>query len=388
MTRGRIISLVIGALVVAVIAWVASNTYWGEVVIPMPLRGEARTNPFYGAQRFAEALGARTSWDHVFSTPPPDGVVVISSWHWSLTDRRRASVERWVEGGGRLVVDSTIVAGEDDFEEWSGVRRRVDPKAARSFLDGGQPEERCRTLSEEPERGARGPAQYQICATDRISTLVTSRPTLWSLSDKSGMQVVRLRQGRGSVTVINGVPFSNRGLTEGEHGRLFVAATELRRGDQVHFMSEDEHPSLVSMAWRYGAPVVVLGLALVGLALWRGGTRFGPLAAPTTAARRSLAEQIQGTGLFALRHGGGASLHTAAVRALGEAAAKRIPGYAHLTEDARIEALAHLTGIDRQALAGAMQPTGPRRGPDLRHAVALIETARRRLPTERRQGRS
>ena len=45
------------------VTWIASNTYWAEVTMPMPPKGEALTNPFYAAQRFAEALGARTSWD-------------------------------------------------------------------------------------------------------------------------------------------------------------------------------------------------------------------------------------------------------------------------------------------------------------------------------------
>ena len=33
--------------------WIASNTEWTEVKIPLPPKGEAATNPFYAAQRFA-----------------------------------------------------------------------------------------------------------------------------------------------------------------------------------------------------------------------------------------------------------------------------------------------------------------------------------------------
>ena len=97
----------------------------------------------------------------------------------------------------------------------------------------------------------------------------------------------------------------------------------MRRGDDVHFLSEDTHPSLLALLWRYGAPVVMLTLTLVALVLWRGGVRFGPLAAAADAARRSLVEQIRGTGQFILRHGGGHSLHAASVRALDEAAKRR-----------------------------------------------------------------
>ena len=116
---------------------------------------------------------------------------------------------------------------------------------------------------------------------------------------------MRVQVGRGSVTVINATPFRERSLFNGNHGRLFVAATGMRRGDDIHFLSEENHPSLLALLWQHGAPVVLLSLALIGLVIWRGTVRFGPLEAPSDAARRSLAEQIRGTGQFALRHGGG-----------------------------------------------------------------------------------
>ena len=194
------------------------------------------------------------------------------------------------------------------------------------------------------------------------------------------MQAMRLKVGRGRVTVINAsAPFSYRSLFDGDHGWLFVAATELHRGDDVHFLSEFEHPSLIALLWRYGAPVVILGLAAVGLSLWRDGARFGPLEAPPERARRSLAEQIRGTGQFALRHGGGESLHTACVRALEEAAARRIPGYAALPAADRHAALARLTGFERDALAAAIHHGGLRGTHGLRSTIAFLEAARRQV---------
>ena len=50
------------------VTYIARNTYWDEISIPTPLRGEAVTNPFYAAQRFAEALGARTEWRQALGT--------------------------------------------------------------------------------------------------------------------------------------------------------------------------------------------------------------------------------------------------------------------------------------------------------------------------------
>jgi hypothetical protein len=197
---------------------------------------------------------------------------------------------------------------------------------------------------------------------------------------------MRVPVGRGSVTVINAAPpFRRRSLFEGDHGWLFVAATQLRRGDDMHFLSEEDHPSLLALVWLRGGPVVGLALALIALLLWRGGVRFGPLAAPQQAARRSLAEQIRGTGQFALRHGGGESLHAACVRALEETAQRRIRHYANLPPGERAAALARLTGFDGDVLADAMHHrhhADSGRSHDVRRAIARLEAARRHILME------
>src|SRR5262249_35733527 len=147
------------------------------------------------------------------------------------------------------------------------------------------------------------------------------RKTSWTLrSPRLGVQAMRVSLGQGSVTLVNARPFNNYELLQCQHGLLFTSATQLHRGDDVWFMTEDKGPSLFSVIWTTGAPVVVVALALIALWLWRASVRFGPIAAPTDPARRSLAEQILGTGQFTIRVGGGAALHAAAVRALLETA--------------------------------------------------------------------
>jgi len=194
---------------------------------------------------------------------------------------------------------------------------------------------------------------------------------------------MRVQVSRGSVSVINATTLRSRHLFDGDHGWLFVTSSQLRRGDDMHFLSEDAQPSLLVLLWQRGGPVVVLTLALISLVLWRVGVRFGPLAAAQPAARRSLAEQIRGTGQFALRQGGGDALLAAALRALDEAAQRRIPGYARLSTKERASALARLTGFDLQALAAAIHRARLRRSHELRSTVALLEAARRQTLIER-----
>ena len=373
--------------------WVAVNTYWAEVTVPMPLKGEALRNRFYAAQRFAEQLGARTSVDHSFNVPSPESVIVLSDFHWHLSTARRQALERWVESGGRLVVVGRLTGGRAEFAQWSGivrVQRGVkDPEPAER---SGSDDDPCRRFEEERDgRPASKSASTPrwLCEFEPSSTLISRRTPEWALRDTHGLQVIRVATGRGRVTVVNApAPFSHRSLFDGDHGWLLASATQLRRGDDVHFLSEVDHPSLLALVWRYGRPVVVLLLAAVALWLWRSSPRFGPLTAPPDTARRSLAEQIRGTGEFALRHGGGDSLHAACVGALEDAAKRRIPAYASLPPAERAAALERLTGFDKHALAEAIHHDGARGPHGLRSTVAFLEAARRQLLTRNTHARS
>ena len=377
----RIVAWIAGLAGASVLVyWIAGNTEWTEVKVPLPARGEAATNPFYAAQRFAAALGARTSWDRQLEVPAADAAIVVSAWHWSLTERRRYSLERWVESGGRLVVAGRLAGGEDEFERWSGVTR-THRKRAPAFDTSNARVFGCRQLTEAhgASPGPADAAQYTLCDADPETYLETTRKISWAVRDEAEMQAVRVAVGRGSVTAINASPFNHRSLLDGDHGRLFVAAVGLRTGDEVHFLSEDDHPSLLALLWIHGSPVVVLALAAIALGLWRNSARFGPLVNEPPAARRSLAEQIRGTGQFALRYGDGESLHAASLRALTEAAARRVPGYVRLSPADQAAALARLTGFDRDAFAAAAYHAGLRRRNELLNTIAFLETARREI---------
>ena len=375
MTRGHVGWLVVLALAVALVSWVARHTYWADTHVPMPFKAEAATNPFYVMERFAQALGARTQWNRGISLPPNDGVVFISAWNWDLSADRQRRIENWVESGGRLVVDQTLIEGTSSFERWSGIGRQTKTRPRRSSLDI-TPRELCETVDEQGSPGG----SYSICGMDTSSSLTTQRKIDWVVRNRdSDIQAVRVSVGRGSVTVLNGTPFVGRRLFGVDNGMLFVAATQLRGGDEIHFFSEAAHASLLELAWQLGWPVISLIGVLLALAIWRSSARFGPLAAPTETARRSLAEQIRGTGQFTMRIGSGSALHAAAARALNEAACLHIRAYERLGGTERMSALAQATGYEADSLAAALNFSGSRRSEHLRTALELLEAARRRI---------
>ena len=374
---GLAIALVLFVLLVG--AWIVASTTWGEVEIPTRLRGDAATNPFYAAQKLVETLGATSERRESLGDTPRDAVVVLSTWSWDIDDERREEFERWVEAGGRLVVDAALISGGDAFEEWSGiVREREEDDPDEDLFQAPEIVNPCVSLDEVgAETDEASSAVYAACNLDYSSWFETSERVLWGLRYENLLRAARVAVGQGTVTVIDGVPFVYRELFEGDHGELLAAAAELRSGDHFVFMSEADVASLPQLVWRYGAPVVAVLALWIALALWRGAMRFGPLVAPSESARRSLAEQVLGTGRFALRVGGGAALVTAARRALHEAAARRIVGYERLAVAAQAESVAALAHLDARELAAALDPHQSARPVELRAKLALLEAARR-----------
>jgi hypothetical protein len=390
MKRPSALTILLVAFVLLVVLWVVVNTEWGEVEIPTPLRGDAATNPFYAAQKLVETLGATSERRESLGDTSGAAVVVLSTWGWDIDQARRAELERWVEGGGRLVVDAALISGSDAFERWSGIAREieeVDPAAEDPFQapEIFEPCERLVAVHYDSDGGFEESDDYELCDFDRASWLEAtdssrSADWLWSLEDEYGsVQAVRVAVGEGTVTLVNAVPFVFRGLFDGDHGEVLAAAASLRAGDHVVFMSEADVASLLTLVWRHGAPVVAVLLLFIALALWRGAMRFGPLVAASERARRSLAEQILGTGRFAIRVGSGAALVAAATRALHEAAGRRIAGYERLGVAAQAEAVADLAHFDRRELAAALDLQQSARPLELRAKLALLEAARREL---------
>jgi hypothetical protein len=374
--------IVVGA-VLLVGVWIAVNTEWGEMTLPSPLRGEAASNPFYAAERLVALLGATSERREALGDTSRGAVVVLSTWGWDIDATRRNELESWVEAGGRLVVDAALVSGSDAFESWSGIAYARDEDLA-AEEDAFEPEEffepceRLYEISYEADSIDDEPMEYEVCELDRSRWLESSKPLQWALGDDETLQVVRVAVGEGSVTVVNAVPFIYREIFAGDHGPLLVAVTQLRAGDHVVFMSEDDVSSLPALVWRHGAPVVSVVLLFIALALWRGAMRFGPLLAPAPRARRSLGEQILGTGRFVARVGG-AALHAAAVRALHEAAVRHIGGYERLPLAKRSAAIARLADVDAGALGAALDLSSEQRSLELRGTLASLESARRSI---------
>jgi hypothetical protein len=170
----------------------------------------------------------------------------------------------------------------------------------------------------------------------------------------------------------------NEHALQADNAQLAAAALDLRPGQTLWFADDFDQPSLLVWLWQRAWIVFVLGFLALAAALWRGLPRFGPRQALPLLERRSMAEQIIGSGPFLARNDS-AALHQAALRALDEAARRRLPPrYARQPPAERATMIAAVTHQNVDTLINAMSET--RRAPlQLETDLRCLETAARRL---------
>jgi Domain of unknown function (DUF4350) len=375
------VTLVIGTAIAALLAWIAMNTYWAEEKVQGMRTGEALFNPYYAAAQLVRHLGADARVQDAFDPlPPADGVLLLSRWNWDIYASRREAIRRWVEAGGRLVIDRTL-GPSADFRAWSGIRGHDTITERRSeeadTIGGG----RCLLLQLKVGTIPSDPSgnEWRLCGVPRNFQWISSRRVQLAMGVADGYQLLRVAAGRGSVTALNGyMTFMTNSLLDGDHARLLIIATQLRRGDTLRIVRGDMRLSLPGFLWKIGAPVLILLGAAIVLSLWQTMVRFGPLLPPTAPARRSMHEQIAGTASFLARYGGGQALWDAARKALGAAAASRLGG-ASASNAAELAAqIARLGGDAAQPVRDALL------NPDLNGPAGLART----LVTLERERRS
>jgi hypothetical protein len=425
LTREHGLTAFVLVVFVALVVWVARNTEWVNEEVPDPPSAELKRDPHLRLKQLLTRVGAKvetpTNLDRL---PPPGTTLVLGSSHWNLFTEREPALRRWVEAGGHLVnADFGSLSGglgwlpvrrqewrRRDFEVAAGSAPASSPSTDTDRDDEDDDDEdradkknKAAPLPPPPGqtrppvapaviRGCPGvnepegvtpaydiPRGFSTCMP-LYAALQTSAPLLWAIDGPRGHVAVRIAAGRGRATLVTTeLPWDNDDLLTRDNALITVATLDAHAGSEIWLVTEESRPPLLSFLWQRGAPAVLLFAAALALALWRGARRFGPRLAALPLARRSMAEQIRGTAHF-IAHRGSPALHTAQLRALNEAAAPRIRGYAAMTLGQRAGAIAALTRLDAHTLAHAMNPAlsaTPSRHPAA--ALALIETARRRL---------
>jgi len=383
-----VVALALGGL------WFVNNTYWDDELVRDPAKGEAAMDMHYAAKKLVRELGGKVvSPDNLDRLPPTTATLVLNSWDYDFFPERDKRLQAWVQAGGHLVSEQW------KRPKWIGIDNQDAEKgAARHAADAASapPPRRNRRLLPNPSAAAcfgvnestaragayDAPRSYKMCTGMERVFLVSKSPLLWSVDSSYGPAIARVAVGQGQATVILGSMSLNHELFAGDHALAYVAALNLKERPEVWFVDSETREPLLRLIWHKAAPVVLIGAGLIVLALWRSILRFGPRAPVLPLSRRSVAEQVRGTSSFIFK-GDSQALHRAQLRSLEQAARRSIRDHDKLDRRARAEAIAKATAVDADSLARAMDPTLNRPRRDVITALALLETATRRLTLNR-----
>jgi hypothetical protein len=419
-------ALVIAALAI-VIGWLAHSTKWVEVEVDDDVHGLAATDERYSLRRVLESSGATLEVRTALEPLPPAGsTLLLDSSLWNIFPERDARLKTWVENGGRLVVTGQQMRGSTDLR-WIPLSFKVPPKRPASAA-APEPEAAASAADDEDDDDDVAPATrkkppaandgrplarlfdpkhaWRDCA-DFEETSATTEPAFeprrvyrgctvagalrslrqvvptWQLAGTRGTLAMRVPLGRGSVTGVSVAPvLDNRGLLQGDNALIAMAILQAAPGRAVWIVEDEAREPLLGWLWHDARTPFLLGLAATLLALWRLMVRFGPREAGPPQARRSMGEQVRGTGQF-IAGLAPEALHAATKKAFEEAARKRVEAWSELTDPDRARALAdalapHFT-LDKAALLSSLNIGGGATPVQILAAIAVLEQTRRAL---------
>ena len=427
MKRAALVRTLVGLLVLALFGWVVYHTRWEEVEVDDPAHGLAASDEYYSLRHVLEGAGATLEVRTALEPMPPAGAtMLLESSLWNIFPERDARLKAWVENGGHLVLTAWKADGKDlrwvplsfahprrhaaakahddaasdaeDEDENEGdngddeapATRRKPPtneqqKRLAKLLDPKKPWSDCADFAEidSTQPAFEGGRVYRGCtAAGPLRALDHVAPT-WQLTGVKGTLAMRVPVGRGSVTGLTAhLVTHNSGLLRGDNALVAAAVLQAAAGRAVWIIGDEAREPLMEWLWHEARTPSLLALAAIALALWRLMVRFGPREAQPPQARRSMGEQVRGTGQF-IAGADPRALHAATRQAFEAVARRRVEGWSELDDAPRIAALSatleHPHAIDRAALQAAMNIGGGATPAQILAAIAVLEQARRAL---------
>jgi hypothetical protein len=162
----------------------------------MPPKGEALVNPFYAAQRFAETLGATTTWDRMLTAARTDAVIVVVelALEPEPVRARRAAASGSKPAGGSSW--TTAARSRRTIRELVGHRPAIpDPENVKDWKQETTP--LCRRRGRSSRAGPSADASLWLCDLG-MSWLESRQTPSWALRDAKGLQAVRVPLGRAA----------------------------------------------------------------------------------------------------------------------------------------------------------------------------------------------
>ncbi|MEO5688069.1 MAG: DUF4350 domain-containing protein [Burkholderiaceae bacterium] len=430
MKSSTVLRMLAVVFILLVGGWIVYHTRWVEIEVDNDARGLAATDEYYSLRHILEGAGStletRTSLEPL---PPPNATLLLDSGLWNIFPERDARLKAWVEHGGHLVVLGRYARSRGDDMRWVPLsfvtpKSKDDAETAKSaasaasdaddeddadddapatkkkpsppdnrqrgglsrLLDTKHPWRNCTDFEETPAttQPAYEPGRvYRGCSyAGSLRTLNHVVPT-WQLTGTAGTLAMRVDLGQGSITGVSpNFVTDNRGILRGDNALIAAAILRAAPGRAVWIVGDEAREPLLGWLWHEARTPFLLALAAVALALWRLMVRFGPREAVPPQARRSMGEQVRGTGHF-IASTDPRALHEATRKAFEELARLRVEGWATLDNAERIAALASAVArthaLDQPTLLASLTIGGGATPTQILTAIAVLEQARRAL---------
>lgn len=334
-------------------------------------RGEALRNPYYGAQRFLETMGADVTFaseDDALSFPD-SGTIWVLALDRSL-DVDTSLLIDWAESGGHLYLlrgNATNPDSEYEVLDALGIFFFESPSD--------------RAITEVVISGSE-PLEVAFESDGRVDTHdgeATAR-----IEDESGSYALSLEYGDGRITLLAvDTPFRHPEIGQFDHAEFlwrFVGADQEERPILWSYGGSGiASPSLLTLLFRHAGALMASLAALIAAWLWQSAVRFGPIAPDPPPARRRLLEHIEAMGRFAWRKDHGQYLVESMRVRLDREMLRRHPDWRHLDSADREARFTELVSMPPAAIARALHDRDLKDAERFRERVLQLEKMRKAL---------
>jgi hypothetical protein len=350
-------------LVAAALAWFLKNFEQRSMQIDAGYSAAARRNPFLAAERFLARLDIpvqSSAGRELLRDLPPTGDTLVVNGLAVLNADRRDALHRWIEQGGRLLVEAASLWDEEDRPD----TRRDDFLARYGVQLLEQPDPKDRSLP-----GAEAVAE--IAVDDYPHPVEVGFGARYYLEDSSGeasgavaaggrIRLLQYEIGDGMLTVTADNRFlTNRNIGRQDHALFLALLTSPPGGGKVWLLYDSDIPWLGALLWQRAPFAMVSALCLVVLFLWHLGGRLGPLLPTRAEGHRDLLVHLQASAGFLWRHGQVDRLTEVTRGRIERKWLRRHPSLQELDKDGRSDRIARHVDIAPGEVRQVLYPPKP-----------------------------
>lgn len=347
--RGLLVGLAVALLLAAGVAWWLYTYERVAIDVPMPPRGEARYNPYYGLKKALQAYGldvdARAGLDLAAAPLAARDTLLFGADVRTLGAAQASALLDWVDAGGELVVGlpSSDEGRAGDLLDALGVQPRSGV-ACHAWPAGADAQARATTCTH---------VLFHLDedAIDGFEALVGDA--------ENGYVFGRVASGDGHVTIVGdlGVLRNARLGQDGIAAFAWQLVGPALTGGKVRIVYAADVPPLHVLLVKHGWPALLPALLALLAWLWWRGQRYGPLLPASQAPRRALGEHIAAAGEFQFRRGRAFALYAPVRRRFDERLRRDEPALAALDGVALVGALAQRARRTPAEIRLALEPT-------------------------------